>query len=175
MTFPADNSDHVADLSSLISVPPAGEIEHGSGGSLLARWARATPWAYDLAFLGLRLAFGSTLALSHGLGKLEAPARFIQGLTNRGFPLPELFGWAALLSEFVGGLLLALGLFTRPAAALVLITLTVAALDIHSGDPFAKRELALAYAVVALTLLIAGPGRLSLDRPPAPASKAGAA
>ena len=118
------------------------------------------------------MAFGSALALSHGLGKLEAPAQFILALTKRGFPLPGVFGWAALLSEFAGGgILLALGLLTRPAAGFVLITLTVAAFDIHSGDPFAKRELALAYAVVALTLLIAGPGRFSLDRPSAPETK----
>jgi putative oxidoreductase len=69
-----------------------------------------------------------------------------------------------VLSEFVGGLLLALGLLTRPAATFVLITLTVAAVDIHSGDPFAKRELALAYAVVALSLMLGGGGRYSLDR-----------
>ncbi|MEI9948538.1 MAG: DoxX family protein [Pseudomonadota bacterium] len=175
MTFPADNSDHVADLTSLISVPPPGEaIGQGSGPGPLARLASTTLLAQDLAFLALRLSFGSALALSHGLGKLEAPTQFILGLTKRGFPLPTLFGWAALLSEFAGGILLALGLLTRPAAAFVLITLTVAALDIHSGDPFAKRELALAYAAVALTLLIAGPGRFSLDRPSAPATKTGA-
>ncbi len=173
MTFPGDNSDHVVDLSSLISVPPPGETpSQASGRRLLARLASATPWAYDLAFLALRLAFGSALALSHGLGKLEAPDHFILGLAKRGFPLPAMFGWAALLSEFAGGILIALGLFTRPAAAFVLITLTVAALDIHAGDPFAKRELALAYAAVALTLLIAGPGRFSLDRPCAPETKA---
>jgi putative oxidoreductase len=172
MTFPADNSDHVADLSSLISVPPPGEVARRTHGQrLLARLASAPPWAHDLAFLVLRLTFGAALALSHGLGKLTAPAQFILALSKRGFPLPELFGWAALLSEFAGGLLLALGLLTRPAAAFVLITLTVAAFDIHSGDPFVKRELALAYAVVALTLLIAGPGRFSLDRPSARAAK----
>ena len=173
MTFPADNSDHVTDLSSLISVPPPAETTARTGGASLslARLASATPRAYDLAFLALRLAFGSALALSHGWGKLAAPAQFILGLTKRGFPLPEVFGWAALLSEFAGGILLALGLFTRPAAAFVLLTLGVAAFDIHAGDPFARRELALAYAVVALALLIAGPGRFSLDRPPAPETK----
>jgi putative oxidoreductase len=172
MTFPGDNSDQVADLSSLISVPPPNDTTlQASGHRLLARLAGATPWAYDLAFLALRLAFGSALALSHGLGKLEAPAQFILALTKRGFPFPGAFGWAAILSEFAGGILLALGLLTRPAAALVLVTLTVAAFDIHSGDPFAKRELALAYAVVALAVLIAGPGRFSLDRPSAPETK----
>ncbi|HEY6077658.1 MAG TPA: DoxX family protein [Polyangiaceae bacterium] len=120
--------------------------------------------AHDAALLVLRVTFGVALALAHGYGKAVSPERFLQGLTTRGFPLPGLFGWAAIASELLGGLLLALGLLTRPAAALVLITLSVAAFDIHAADPFAKRELALAYVSVALAILIAGPGRFSLDR-----------
>jgi putative oxidoreductase len=118
----------------------------------------------DVALLVLRALFGSSLALTHGLAKLENTSKFLDGLVKRGFPLPVFFGWSAILSEFLGGLLIALGLFTRPAATFVLITLTVAAVDIHSGDPFAKRELALSYAVVALSLLIGGAGRFSLDQ-----------
>lgn len=131
--------------------------------NLLRRLAESTPRGPDLALLVLRVGFGTALAFGHGLGKLSAPAAFVQGLVKRGFPAPAFFGWAALLSEFVGGLLLSLGLLTRPAATLVLITMAVAAFDIHAGAPFAKRELALAYASVALALLLAGPGRYSLD------------
>lgn len=118
----------------------------------------------DVALLALRVGFGLALALAHGYGKLTNPERFLHGLAMNQFPLPGLFGWAAIGSEFLGGLLLALGFFTRPAAALVLVTMGVAAFDIHAEDPFAKRELALAYAVVAFALLLAGPGRFALDR-----------
>jgi putative oxidoreductase len=132
--------------------------------ALLVSSADSTPVARDLSLLILRVGFGTALALAHGFGKLSAPDQFIQGLVKRGFPAPTFFGWAALLSEFGGGLLLAFGLLTRPAATLILITLGVAAFDIHAGAPFAKRELALGYAVVALAVLLAGPGRYSLDR-----------
>jgi putative oxidoreductase len=122
--------------------------------------------------LGLRVAFGLTLAFAHGLPKLLEPARFIGALASRDFPLPELFGWAAIGAEVIGGVLLALGLLTKPAAALVLITMAVAVLDAHAADPFRKKELALAYAAVALALLHTGAGRWSLDarlfRPRAP-------
>jgi putative oxidoreductase len=131
--------------------------------ALLTRLVDGSPRGRDLALLVLRVGFGTALAFGHGLGKLNAPAKFIQGLVKRDFPMPVFFGWAALLSEFAGGLLLALGLLTRPAATLVLITLMIAAVDIHAGDPFAKRELALAYVVAALAVLLAGPGRYSLD------------
>ena len=134
----------------------------------LASWRQlltiSSDKANDAALLVLRVTFGVALALAHGYGKVVSPERFLQGLTTRGFPLPGLFGWAAIASELIGGLLLALGLLTRPAAAFVLITLSVAAFDIHAADPFAKRELALAYVSVALAILIAGPGRFSLDR-----------
>jgi putative oxidoreductase len=68
-----------------------------------------------------------------------------------------------VLSEVLGGLLLALGLFARPAAACVAVTMLVAAFVVHAGDPFGRRELALAYACVAIGVLLAGPGRYSLD------------
>jgi len=135
----------------------------GEGRGFFARLAGGGTATRDVELLILRVAFGASLSLTHGRVKLLAPARFIDGLTTRGFPLPLFFGWAAILSEFAGGLLLAIGLLTRPAATFVLITLGVAAFDFHAADPFAKRELALAYAIVALALAIAGPGRYSLD------------
>jgi putative oxidoreductase len=130
--------------------------------SRLAHWLTA-PSDAALGLLVLRVAFGLSLALAHGLPKLLDPARFIRVLAEDGFPLPELFGWAAIGAELIGGVLLAIGLLTKPAAALVLITMAIAVLDAHAGDPFRKRELALAYGTVALVLLHTGPGRWALD------------
>lgn len=130
--------------------------------SRLGRWLSA-PSDAALGLLVLRVAFGLSLALAHGLPKLLDPGRFIGSLAKRDFPLPEVFGWAAIGAELVGGLLLALGLLTKPAAVLVLITMAVAVLDAHAGDPFRKKELAMAYGAVALALLNTGPGRWALD------------
>jgi len=150
------------DAANEVSNLPAAAPERTSR-RFFAQLDSGAPITRDLALLSLRLAFGGALALTHGRAKLAAPARFLEALAKRDFPLPGFFGWAAILSEFVGGLLLAVGLLTRPAATFVVITLGVAAFDFHSADPFAKRELALAYAVVALSVAIAGPGRYSLD------------
>jgi putative oxidoreductase len=130
-----------------------------------ARWARWLTATSDpsLGLLVLRLAFGLSLALAHGLPKLLNPAGLIGALAKGGFPLPEVFGWAAIGAELVGGLLLAIGLLTKPAAALVLTTMAVAVLDAHAADPFRKKELALAYGTVALVLLFTGPGRWAVD------------
>lgn len=131
----------------------------------------------DLGLLLLRVFAGLSLALAHGLGKLPPSERFVAGVVEMGFPAAPLFAWAAGLSETVGGLLLALGLLTRPAAFFVLVTMLVATFVRQAGDPYLERELALLFAFVATQFLLAGPGRLSLDallrRPrtdPAPAT-----
>jgi putative oxidoreductase len=117
----------------------------------------------DAALLVLRLGFGLAIALAHGLGKMSNLERFIGTVESRGIWLPAVTGPAAALSEFVGGLLLAAGLLTRPAAALLLGTMLVAVFVVHAGDPFGRKELALAYACVSVVVLLAGPGRYSLD------------
>jgi putative oxidoreductase len=70
-------------------------------------------------------------------------------------------------SEFVGGILLALGLATPLAAAIIGSTMLVAALTAHAGKgPWATNggwELPLTYGVVAIGLAFNGAGRWSLD------------
>ena len=117
----------------------------------------------DLGLLVLRLGFGLTLAFGHGFGKLTNPGKFLGSVTRHGFPLPEVMAPIAMLSEFVGGILIALGLATRPAAVFVIATMLGAAFVAHGGDPFSKKESALVYALAALVILVAGPGRYSLD------------
>jgi putative oxidoreductase len=117
----------------------------------------------DLGLLVLRLGFGLTLAFGHGLPKLFTFEKHVHSVTKHGFPLPEVMAAISMLSELVGGLFLALGLLTRPAAVFVISTMLGAAFVVHGGDPFKKKELALAYALVAVVLLVTGPGRHSLD------------
>jgi len=123
------------------------------------RTSRAT----DLGLLILRVGLGLTLALGHGLGKLPPSAGFIEGTAEMGFPLPTFFAWAAALSEFVGGLLLAVGLATRPAAFFVACTLATAFFLGHGGS-VDEGELALVFLVGALALLASGAGRYAVDR-----------
>ena len=122
-----------------------------------------TSRATDLGLLILRLGIGLPLALAHGLGKVPPSAGFIDGTAEMGFPLPALFAWAAALSEFLGGLLLAVGLATRPAAFFVACTMAVAAFVRHGADPFGDKEKAVLFLVGALTLLFAGAGRYAVD------------
>lgn len=132
--------------------------------SALSRLFRpSTRGKVDLGLLLLRVGFGLTLAFGHGLGKLTNPQKFLGSVTRHGFPLPEVMAPIASLSELVGGILLAIGLATRPAAVFVIGTMLGAAFVVHGGDPFSKKESALAYALAAVVILVSGPGRYSVD------------
>ena len=117
----------------------------------------------DFGLLVLRLGFGLGIAY-HGYGKVFGGwmEKFISGVAEMGFPAPVFFAWAAALSEFAGGLLIAAGIFTRPAAYFVAVTMIVAAFGRHGADPFEKKELALAFLFASLALALTGPGRFSL-------------
>jgi putative oxidoreductase len=116
---------------------------------------------FSLTFL--RVFTGLSMAFSHGIGKVPPQEMLLQGVAAIGFPMPEFFAWAAGLSEFAGGILLALGLFTRPSAAFLAFTMGVAAIVVHAADPFAKKELGLLYFSIALVFTVRGSGRWSVD------------
>lgn len=117
----------------------------------------------DAGLLVLRLFAGLAMAFAHGLSKVQDPSQVISGAGHLGFPAPTFFGWMAALSEFGGGILLALGLATRPAAFLVASTMFTAAFLAHGNDPFAKKEMALLYLAISACFLLTGAGRFSLD------------
>lgn len=137
----------------------------------------------DLGLLILRLA-GLYLAVAHGWGKIVGLAsgetRFLEGVARIGFPMPLVFAWAAALSEFAGGLAIALGLFTRWAAPFAAFTMFVAAFGGHRAfsqilvwlhlapasedlKKWGNPELAIVYMLVCLAVGLLGPGRFSID------------
>lgn len=88
---------------------------------------------------------------------------FIQDTANMGFQFPSFFAWVAVLSEFFGGILLMLGLFTRPAALLnVLVTFT-ASFIYHKGDIGNSGLLSFFFMIMCLCIVLFGPGKFSLD------------
>lgn len=78
--------------------------------------------------------------------------------------LPYWLGYVSALTEFLGGILILLGLFTRFAAFMIAANMLVAliAVDFHHG--YASSEFALALLAIAIMLLFYGAGVLALDR-----------
>jgi putative oxidoreductase len=81
-------------------------------------------------------------------------------------PLMSLMGLAGVL-ELFGGLLILLGLFTRPVAFILSGQMAVAYFMAHAPEGFwpllNRGELAALYCFVFLYLAVAGGGSLSLD------------
>lgn len=126
------------------------------------------PVSGDTGLLILRVVFGLLFA-AHGAQKLfgwfggEGLAANNAGFEKMGFEPGNVFGTVAGLSEFVGGLLLALGAFTPLAAAIVLGTGIVIVNTGFSKGLLGGYEMGLLFAVVALAIAFTGPGRFSLD------------
>jgi putative oxidoreductase len=117
----------------------------------------------DIGLLILRVFSGLALALAHGWGKIPPSPGFVGMIGGMGMPAPELFAWLAAIAEFGGGLLIAVGLLTRPASLLVVGHFVFVVLLAHAGDPFGDRELPLFFLVTALLFLLSGAGRYSID------------
>ncbi|NVJ69338.1 MAG: DoxX family protein [Alphaproteobacteria bacterium] len=95
---------------------------------------------------------------------LDATGHFFQ--TQLGFSNGFLAALGAGSVEFFGGLLLALGLFTRSAAIAITVMLLVAS-SVHFGAGFfwtgGGWEYPILWAVLALSYIVKGGGRYSLD------------
>lgn len=117
----------------------------------------------SFAWALIRVTAGLSLAYAHGLPKLQRGVEsFAAGVANLGFPAPLFFAWCATLTELVGGVLLALGLLTRPMGALAAFTMAVALFQ-HRADPFRSMELPLLYFMIFVGAALGGSGRYGLD------------
>ena len=131
------------------------------------------PMYVDYALLVARLALGLCFVV-HAMGKLGLVgpgnmAGFAGWLKSMGLPFPEAQARAAMLCELVGGLLIAVGLFTRVGFVLAGSTMIVAAtIGIRGGgylitNPPPGNEYALNLAILCGVFFLLGPGALSLD------------
>jgi len=131
------------------------------------------PEATNLASLILRIAIGLCFIV-HGMGKLGivGPGNltgFTDWLSSLGVPSPRIAARLAMLSEILGGCLLVLGLFHRPACVILILTMLVAITIGHKGGGYLLtntppgNEYALNLSIVLFTLMLLGPGKWSID------------
>ena len=123
------------------------------------------PRSTDAGLFVLRIWLGLSLMILHGWAKFT-------GFSELAAKFPDPIGLGSrtslgltIFAEVVCAVLIALGFFTRAAALTQTILMTVAFFVVHkaalSGP--GSGELAFIYLAGFVTLLIAGPGRFSLD------------
>jgi putative oxidoreductase len=138
---------------------------------LVPAFASITNAVSPLAEPLVRVAAG-LLLVPHGAQKLfgwfggygiEATGQFFAAKLG----LPASLALAAGIIEFFGGLLLAAGIATRPVAALIFGVMAVAVLQVHLPAGFfwtsGGYEYPLLWGIVALSFVIRGGGRYSVD------------
>jgi putative oxidoreductase len=125
-----------------------------------------TKWLNSLQPLGallMRLALALSMTV-HGYqqvvphGALHHFAHYVATLG-----LPYWLGYVSAFTELIGGILLAVGLFTRLAAAFIAINMLVAFFTVGLHQGFGIYNYILSLAVIAIMLVFYGAGALALD------------
>ena len=150
--------------SDRLPAPTEPAARHSAGSARLAG---------DSGLLLIRLTFGLLLA-GHGAQKLfglfggQGLKGVGRGFATLGYHPGEVYAAIAGLSEFLGGLGFALGLFTPLAAAALIGVMIDAMVSVTAAHGLWDRDGGVEYnvciAVVALAVAATGPGRLALDR-----------
>lgn len=121
---------------------------------------------YWLAPLVVRLFFGY-FWLETGWAKLHNLAAFTERFIGWGIPFPAFSAALSAGTEFVAGGLIMIGLLTRLAAIPLIINMVVAIAvvvikNVGSFDDFVELD-EFVYILIFFWLLMAGPGKVSVD------------
>ena len=126
---------------------------------------------YALVILRVGLAI---IFIAHGYQKIFAMGvgAVAEMFATVGIPFAGVMAWVVALVEFVGGIFLLLGLFSRYAALLLSLVMVVAILKVKlaigliasMGSPMPGAELDLALLVGLIAVLLRGSGKWSLEQ-----------
>lgn len=129
----------------------------------------------EAGLLIIRLGIGLSFLILHGYPKLMGGTPMWEGIGgsmgNLGINFaPTAFGFMAALTEGLGGLLFAIGLFFRPACIFLFLVMVVAAtyhLSLPAGSQGAgwgQASHAIEVGAVFLGMMFVGPGKYSIDK-----------
>lgn len=125
---------------------------------------------YHLASLILRIGFGASMLIGHGWGKFQTL------ISGGEIHFPPVFGLPpvvalglAVLAEFIACIFIILGYKTKLASFFMIITMFVAAFNIHWGDPWfshsgGSKEMAVLYLLAFVAIYVLDSGKYSLDK-----------
>ena len=122
----------------------------------------------EIAYAFMRIVVG-VMFLMHVWGKFNAgAARVATGFGNYGLPNPDMFAYAAMGLELVGGICLVVGLFTRFFGAALAIEMLIALIFAHLPKGYAAGaggyKYVLLIGAVCFLISMRGGGPYSVDR-----------
>ena len=118
--------------------------------------------AYSVLLLVMRIFFG-IMFLTHGYDKLMAHSSMSYLFADPVGLGSTVSFWMVVFAELVCSLALIFGILQRVALIPMIIAMAVAFFMVHSGAPFAAKELSFIYMIIFVLLFITGPGRYSFD------------
>jgi putative oxidoreductase len=133
--------------------------------ALAGLYESCAPYSYAI----MRFATGAIL-VPHGVNKiLNTPiAKFAPNIVAKGLPFPEALAYLTYFAESVAAVCLAIGLFTRLAAAMIGIEMMVIVIlfQWQFGYFWTNRgyEFALLWALLCIAIFFKGGGRYSVDQ-----------
>jgi putative oxidoreductase len=89
---------------------------------------------------------------------------YTKWMVDMKLPAPAFMAYLGKSSELITGILLTIGLFTRPAAIVLAITMTFIAFGIGHGRIHMEDQHPFLFVLLALVFIFTGPGKWSLDR-----------
>jgi putative oxidoreductase len=114
-----------------------------------------------LGLLALRVVLGAIL-IGYGYGKVFGGLHKMASVAAS-LGLPGWLGYVSAFTEFVGGMLLVVGLFTRLASIAICINMLVAVKSQWHSGFLHGYDYPLACAAMAFAIIFLGPGPMSLD------------
>jgi putative oxidoreductase len=122
------------------------------------------PIAYELGLNSLRI-FTGFLMLLHGIEVFNSQliAQYATWDSIKILPYPLLMAYLGKGLEFIGGLLLLLGLMTRLASLIIIIDMLFICFRIGQGRFWYEDQHPFLFVLLALFFVFAGAGKYSLD------------
>lgn len=117
---------------------------------------------YDVAILLLRIGVGVIFIVA-GWGKLTGIEGTQGFFANIGIPAAGLMAWVVALVEFVGGLMVLVGLYLRVPALLLAMVMVVAIFTVKLEQGFSALRIDLTLMLMSLALFILGSGKISFE------------
>lgn len=120
----------------------------------------------DYALLIMRL--GTAVFIAEGVWDnvtdADRMAEFVGFMAANGFWQPDFWAPFSVYTQLLAAILLAVGLLTRWAGLILMITFVIGLVMVHLNQPLREQWPALALVLIGLLLATRGGGRFAFDR-----------